>query len=414
MGKNAAGSFENDTPQDLLQEYKVAINSVQRTVYVARLSIDKNAYSYGKKIRSYDKDNIYPNKILEIAKRSSTVSTAASTMADFIVGEGFENENLNTLVINRDGQTLLDLLRFYAEEYSIFKGFSSHVNYNAIGEIAEINELGFETVRWKADLSGFAYSYDWTQRTSYSRDVKYYHNFDPKNALSEINEEEFDNYEGQILYYIPKKSDLYTVCFFDSTVDDAQFEAEGKLYKLSNIQNGYSADYVKKVAANLYDKQKEIDELINKQRQLKGAANAGRSELVLVPPTLDNGIGNQKIFEEIPRTGIDKLFPLQNKETREAIYSNYKQPRILNGITKEGGFSKEEYLDSFDYYNSYVQVYRNQIERVINKLGEYSIWSDLIKDVKIMPKQFKQFREVDEVEKIENNEKKEEITEKTE
>ena len=414
MSDNAAGTLNDDLPQ-FQQDLKIAVNSVQRTVFVARLSVSHDSYSHGKKVRAYDHYNKYPNKIREIAKRSSTVSTAASTLADFIVGEGFEDERLNTLVINRDGQTLLDLAKFFSSEFSIFQGFGAHTSPNALGQVAEINELGFETIRHSGDLSKFAYSTDWTQRTHYSRDVKYYDKFNPSNYLTEIEEEEngFEEYKGQIFYFIPKKSDIYTVCYFDSTIDDAQFEAESKIYKLSNIQNGYSSDYVRKIPSNLVDKQKEVDEVIKREKQLKGAANAGRSTVMVTSPLMDNS-PDRKIFEEIPRNGIDKLFPIQNKETREAIYSNYKQPRILNGITKEGGFSKDEYLDSFDYYNSYVQTYRDLIEREINRLGEFSIWSDLIKEVKLKPKQFKMFREIETEQITENNEKKEEITENNE
>ncbi len=397
LQKRALNKYDNN-------DIQIAVNSIQRTLYVARLALDKDRYNNNAEyVRPYDSDNLYPNKILQIAKRSGTTQTASTTMADFIIGEGFEDEALNNLVINSEGETMFDVLCHTALQYAIFKGWANHYNYNILGQMAEINTIGFETVRHTADFEKFAYSIMWEEISTYNKDVVNYFKYNPEEAKNEINEIGFNDYYGQIQYYFTEQAQQYTECYFDSVLDDAQFEAESKIYKLSNIQNGYSADYVKKIP-RMGKSQREQDELIDKELKMKGAANAGHSEVISMPMSIDGKGLDSKIFEAIPKNDIDKLFMNQNKETRESIYSIYNQPRILSGIAKEGGFSKDEYLDAFDYYNSYTQGFRNLISRQYGKVFESSIWSNF-KDFTIKPKDFKIHRTIEQ----ENNGNKETI-----
>jgi len=68
MLTNAEGRFREDADTDSTDNRKVTINTLQRTVLVERLHVDK--YYPARKIIPYDTSNLYPNLVKSIAQRS--------------------------------------------------------------------------------------------------------------------------------------------------------------------------------------------------------------------------------------------------------------------------------------------------------------------------------------------------------
>ena len=130
--------------------FTVAVNSIQRTLFVERLYV--NIAFPSDRIIPYDRDNLYPNKIKTIAQRSGTTLGAIEKFAEFMAGNGFLQ---NKQVINRENQNLWDLTRFITYQKAMFNGFALHFNYNLLGQITEINPINFEFVRWAKDLKKF-------------------------------------------------------------------------------------------------------------------------------------------------------------------------------------------------------------------------------------------------------------------
>ncbi len=161
-----------------------------------------------------------------------------------------------------------------------------------------------------------------------------------------------------------------------------QFEHESGVYKLRNIQNGYSAGYVQITPMSL-ETEKEQEEAKKDVQKSRGASYAGKTKTLPLNTAFLDALGTRKIFEEIPRTGVDKLFEKQNRETRENIYSSFQQPNILNGISKEGNFNRESFEDAFHYYNSITEKDRQELERIFNSIIPYTIWD--ISEVEIEP-----------------------------
>lgn len=380
--KNLSGTLNRKRNDDERPIY-MAVNQLQETAYVPRIAQpNKNVTNWNySKIKPYDHSNLYPNLIRETLLRSSSTLGASGTMRDFIVGEGF-GEDINKIVVNSDGQTLFDILAHLAQQRSVYNGYALHFNYNVFGEITEINEIAFENIRWKKDLTRFVYNPDWPNYNV--KNSTEYFIYNPENVVNEINEVGFEKYTGQILYWHPDiLTQLYCTAYCDAIVDDMQFEAESKLYKNKNIINGFSMDGIFKWPTNL-NSEEEIDEAKDDIRQSKGAKNAGRSKLVEMP--ISDQMANWKFFEPAPHNNVDKLFEKQNQETRENIYSAYKQPLILNSIVTSGMFNQDSYIEAFNYYNSYVEVYRKGIERHLNEIIENSIFE--IEELKIIPKRY--------------------------
>ena len=284
----------NNTTQSTFEESKnkdskSTINTIQRTVLVKRMEV--LAGMAQDDIFSYDSDNLYPEKIKAIGSRSHSTKTAIKTLSNFITGEGFEGDDIE---INDKGETGFDILRFVSNEKATI-GFALHLNYNVFGAITEINKIPFEFVRIKSDQKKAVVRTDWSNCWNEALE---YHLFNPKNAIKEIQEVGIENYMGQILYFRGETEDIYPTARFDQVLDDAQFEAEAKIYKLSNIQNDFSLGGVIKYPSVLDSKQ-EIKDLKKSIQEVKGSANAGKIIAVGFPPTQE--MADWKFFEPTSR-----------------------------------------------------------------------------------------------------------------
>jgi hypothetical protein len=362
--------------------YKIAVNSIQRTLFVERLYV--NIAFPADRIIPYDKDNLYPQKIKSIAQRSGTTMSAIETLASFTIGQGFQGSET---IVNEDSQTLWDILLFIAFQKSMFRGFVLHFNYNIFGQITEINPINFEFVRYSKDLKQFVVNPDWARRNLRNREITY-EMFNPDNVFNEIQAcEGIENYKGQIYYWIPNKSDYYTTCRWDSVLDDAQFEAESKLYSLSSIQNDYSLSGIVSFPKNLVD-QKEINETKEDLQGDTGAKNAGGIRVVSAMPS--ESLTNWKWFTPISRNNIDSLHKNQIETAKFNIYAAFRQPPILNGVATSGMFNQESFVDAFNYYNAQTETDRNEIEIELSKILQKSIWANIVP--KIEPKKYQENR----------------------
>lgn len=359
-------------------ELKVAVNSIQRTLFVERLYV--NIAYPADRIIPYDKDNLYPNKIKTIALRSGTTKGAISKLSEFISGEGFTQMGT---IVNRENQTLWDILRFISYQKSMFGGYALHFNYNLLGQIVEINPINFEFVRWAKTLDKFIVNPDWYRKNRRKEEIEYLP-FNPDNVVNEIKQVGIENYNGQLYYWIPNISDYYNVTDWDSVLDDAQFEAEAKLYSLSSIQNDYSLSGIISYPKNITNKE-EIDDIKDNLSQDKGAAQAGGIRVVGALPS--EGLTNWKWFTPISRNNIDNLHTNQIERAKFNIYAAFKMPPILCGVATSGMFNQESFMDAFNYYNSATETDRKEVERELNKIIKNSIWAN-IGDIQIIPKTF--------------------------
>src|SRR5690606_37109960 len=101
--------------------------------------------SYG--IKSYDFDNIYPQRVLDIVNDSGTAVKAIKLQTKFVAGNGMTDKDFREKVVNYKGMTVNKLVRKIAVSLSHFNGVPLHVNYNALGQKTEVNFVPFEYAR---------------------------------------------------------------------------------------------------------------------------------------------------------------------------------------------------------------------------------------------------------------------------
>jgi hypothetical protein len=208
--------------------------------------------SYG--IQSYDSDNIYPQRVDEVRESSYTAKSAVARLAEFIDGEGWQDQVLANIVFNSEGMTGNDILDIVAQDKAPYTGLALHFKYNPFTyRIMEVTPVEFMFCRLglpdsNGNVMEIVYSrnweMDWRKTTDTILEYEAFPVFDPNPEVvkAQIAHYGWDCYPGQIWYWTPKPG-VYPKCRFHSVLDDAQSQSELGVYKLSNIQNKSSSPH---------------------------------------------------------------------------------------------------------------------------------------------------------------------------
>ena len=129
---------------------KIILSELDKRVDV---SLDKSISADGVKgIMKYGSKNDYPQKIERIVNGSVTAKSAADIYAKFLTGAGFENEEINNVVVGRDSRfkkiTLRSLLSQIAMSMAYYYGAYIHVNLTLNRKVKNAQLLLFKNCRF--------------------------------------------------------------------------------------------------------------------------------------------------------------------------------------------------------------------------------------------------------------------------
>lgn len=361
-----------------------------REVLVKRLP---QRYRNVENVQSFDTDNLYPQRALEAMYRSYTLSGIIPKKAGFLNGEGFEQAELNDLIIHGEGLdaiTLRELLDNSAFAKTWSKGFAWHINYNLNYTIASIKPIPFEYCRLGiADDDGnvekIAYSTNWERdwsKEQKTREIVFYDKFnpDPEYLAEEFAEYGVDGYKGQIMYWTPEKN-KYPLCSFDSVFELAQNQYEIMLYSLNQSANGFSAGHIF-VFPGTFQNDTERNDYKKRLGAHKGGLGAG-SIMVIEAGTKDIKVGD--LLAKTDLQNNDTMFQNTLNWIEKSILQNYGMPYEIIGRQTEGAmFSRQQIEDAYTYYNAVTRDERVELSRVFKKVFQF--WNTPINsDFKIKP-----------------------------
>lgn len=138
------------------------INNVRRSP--ERLT---NVYWSTLNIQAYGRDNLYPQRMLNLILNSPTGGSCCERYQTFIEGNGLNDTEFSEYIVNRAGDTVDDIYSLLAKDMALYHGFALHVNYNLACEIVELNHIPFQDCRLEEETEGGQVIYinvhpDWT------------------------------------------------------------------------------------------------------------------------------------------------------------------------------------------------------------------------------------------------------------
>jgi hypothetical protein len=353
-----------------------------REVLVKRLP---QRLRYVDDVQSAGNDNLYYQRALEVMYRSYTLSGVIPKKAGFLNGEGFEQPEINDIVVHGEGLediTMRELLDHSSYSKSWARGLAWHINYNLNYTIASIKPIPFEYCRLGiADDDGcvekIAYCTNWERdygKEQKQREIIFYDKFDPdpEHLAEEFAEYGVEGYKGQIMYWTPEKN-KYPLVSFDSVFEQAQTQAEISIYSLNQTANGFSAGHIF-VYPGTFENDTERTKYKERLMAHKGGMGAG-SIMVIEAGTKDIKVGD--LLAKTDLQNNDKMFEFTLNWIEKSILQCYGMPYEIIGRQTEGAmFSRQQIEDAYTYYNAVTRDERVELSRIFKKVFQF--WNTTI------------------------------------
>jgi hypothetical protein len=310
--------------------------------------------TYG--ILNYDKDNAYPQRMLELVGASPTAKDCWNKRAKFIAGNGFEQADLGKQLINTKGLTLAKLLKAIATDKALFSGFGIHINYNANFKIAAVNYVKFEDIRMgdtdNAETADkYAIYFDWGRKT-WKNIMRNKINFlDKYNPDPEIIRQQvlaaggWEHYKGQLFYFNPEVDD-YPLIEADSVWEDFETEAGIKVFNNREVTTGF----LPSTMLFMPSRREEADNAgpdmgdegySNVPTQLEkdlGAFQGAKSAQKIIVIEYEDEASKPE-FKPYTIQNNDKLFESTERSVEARIIKGFSVPKELINAEKSSGLS---------------------------------------------------------------------------
>lgn len=328
-------------------------------------------------ILTYDKDNLYPQRIADSLAASVTGTAGVELFATHLVGRGFAFEDLNKLIVNSKGETLKDLHELVCNDYAKYRGVALHIGYNGLFEINNITHIPFDYVRLSIpDDTGAiqtAVVYDDWDGQKYGRRKKdlmktlHFFTSDKEKIQSQIvGSGGFEKWGGHILYYSHAGARCYPTAKCDPCFEDLISDAGIKIFSQRNIQTGFMAGAIF-VHRGKFEDNNARNEFTDNLKNFQGAANSNK--LLMVEAETEDQIPDIKGF---PVTNNDKLFESTEPSVMNRIIRTFGQPLVLHAIKTAGSLGEStEWDDAVKNYDQRTEKEREKLSLIYKPIFEF-------------------------------------------
>ena len=298
---------------------------------------------------SWGKDNRFPNDLYDMYQNSAILQSVINGTADYVFGSGVISA---FDVVNDKYETLEDVVKRCVFDLLIFGGFAIQLMYKG-GKVEAMYWLDFQKCRKSEDEKKVYYSDDWGK---YAKKALEYNAWTP------------DTDKGTCIFYYKghKTRGIYPVPMYIGALKSIKISTEISNFHLNNITKGFASNAV--ISFNNGEPDEDTKARIEKDVKEKfcGTDNAG-SFLLLFNDSKDNACEIAKIQDD----KFDLKYDALAKSVKEDIFIAFRATPTLFGLPNENnGFSKQEYLESFELYNKTVVVpLQKDIERAFKSIG---------------------------------------------
>ena len=319
--------------------------------------------SRGKNFVQWGPDNMFPNVLFEMYSNSPSLSAIINGTVEMIKGNDIIiNEKIHTLnndlyyfpYINKERQTVDELVANLVRDYMLYGCFAIQVIYNKLDNKAELYHLPMELVRLNEDRDVIYFNKRWKK---YSTNAIEYAAYDPENIIE---------HKSQVFVYTNSgKRQTYGISPQNSALEDIASECYAAKYIRKTLQNGMAARYIIDLpsTANLTDDDKaEIEDGI--RDKFTGWQNAGEFALYF-----NNGNEAMKITK-VDMDNSHEVFNGIRTAARENIFvTNHATPNLFGLPTATTGFNDQEYASAYNLYEKMTLIpIKNTIKTAFERI----------------------------------------------
>ncbi|GAB3882694.1 hypothetical protein [Spirosoma agri] len=299
----------------------------------------------------YGQGDMFPQNFKDAIDDSDTATAAVTALAEFIIGNGLEDEALADLVVNNDGETLDQIAEGMAWNIAEGEVIVLHIGYNGMGQPNSLRSINWEQYRHlepneQGKLTHGAI-FPFLENT-FKRDLKKKHtlcplfNDDPEVVLSQIAAVNgIHNYYGQLLYFKTGRptSDYYARPRLFGTVKNLETEAELTEYDFSTVTNGFNISGIwKQIKSKKSPAEdgEDDDSTVSKLEEHQGGKNGGK---LLVYEAEDKEELDAAGFISTSGAELANRYNATNDRVPIRIARRARVPNELINIRKAGGIA---------------------------------------------------------------------------
>lgn len=327
----------------------------------------------GKKYVGYGKDNKYPEYLFSLYQNSTILQSIINGIIDYTIGQGVTGRFLSDQV-NVDGETYDDLFRNLFLDFLVTGGFAFNVLRDAENRISELYWVNVSHTRLSDDGKTAYYDNNISGWGSKPKELPI---FDPKKKQ-----------KSSIFYYKGTSRGLYPVPRWSGAIKAVETSCEISNYHLNSILNNFSPSAIISFNNGVPDKetQEAIEKKINKK--FVGSDNVNRFIL-----SFSESGENATSVQRLDSDHADEKFHTLKDSITEEIFISFRATPALFGMNPENtGFSKTEFLESFQlFYKTMIEPLQKTFIKIFNKVFDTTedsitfnklvVWDDEIKTV---------------------------------
>lgn len=326
-------------------------NNLSYIAYEENIIDNKECKSYGRDIVYWGRDNKFPQKLWGLYSECPTLQAIIDNTTDYISGNKVTMKGKE--IMNRDGETMADLVGQIGIDRLLYGGFAIQVIYNKLFDPIEYYVLDFEKCRVNLDLTKVYYSDSWASGT------RSYTTYDTFKST--------DNLSTKVLYFKGKKTrGVYPLSSINGSLKAVETQVEIQNYHLNAIKNNFAPSAIVNMNNGLTDPdtKKKIEDKMN--NKFSGTNNAAKMLI-----SWNQNKESATTIDRLEDDNFDKKYENLAKSTKETIFTAYRMSPILCGISNETkGFAKTEYNEVFELYNkTVVRPIQQEIIRAFKQIS---------------------------------------------
>ena len=291
----------------------------------------------GKDFIAWGSDNQYPGYLFSLYTDCATLQSIINGTADFICGNEIScNLPRFEKTVNKNGDTINDIIQRISTDYLIFGGFALQVIRNANGEITELYWIDFNKLRSDKKNEVFFYSDEWDK--SYGR-VKYI--IYPKFNIDDSNPTSIFYYKGN------KTRSTYPTPLYNAAITACELEKKINEFHLNEISNNFLTSKIINFNSGIPDDDLKNEIERNLNEKFSGAENAGR---ILI--SFNANKDSETTVTDIPMDEFGERYDSLAKRSTSQIFTAFRATPNLFGLpTETTGFNQQEFAEAFKLYN---------------------------------------------------------------
>lgn len=340
-------------------------------------------------IQAYGRDNLYPQRMLDLILNSPTGGTCCERYQKFIEGNGLNNTDFSEYIVNRAGETVDDIYRLITRDMALFHGFALHVNYNMACEIVELHHVPFMNCRLEEEEDSGQVTYinvhpDWTGHKTRRghkilvdrRHIDKIYTFNPLKSvvLSQIVASGgIENFKGQILWFSMDGRFDYPKPVYDKVVTNLSTDEGLDNVKYRNTRNNFllAGMLIHKKGANvgIDDEGETVNDGFDENNFAQNLdIFQGDVNSCSIMDVTYQSEEDKPEFVTFEPNNFDSKFNSTETSVTEKIYSAFGQEPWYCIRTGKLGFSGTVLAEAYEYYNSYVANERRAISRSLKRI----------------------------------------------